>query len=231
MLGVATGSSPVGVYDELGRRVAAGELSLAAARAFMLDEYVGLPADHPEAYRNVIQRDFADKVDISPDAVTGPDGRADDLRAACAAYEHEIDGRGRHRSADPGHRHRRARGLQRARLLARLPHADQDPDSPDPGGQRALLRRRARRRAPALPHQGIGTILRARHLLLVATGRHKAEAVHHLVEGPVSAMWPGSALQLHPHVSVVLDTPAASRLQLAGYFKETYAAKPAWQGL
>ena len=67
--------------------------------------------------------------------------------------------------------------------------------------------------------------------MLVATGRAKAQAIHHLVEGPVTAMWPASALQLHPHVTVVLDPAAASRLQLAGYFKETYAAKPAWQGL
>lgn len=231
VLGVATGSSPVGVYDELGRRVAAGELSLAAARAFMLDEYVGLPADHPEAYRNVIQRDFADKVDISPGAIAGPDGRADDLPAACAAYEHEIDGAG---------------GID---LQVLGIGTDGHVAFNEPGSSLA-----SRTRIKTLTHQtradnarffdgvldevpqhcltqGIGTILRARHLLLVATGRHKAEAVHHLVEGPVSAMWPGSALQLHPHVTVVLDEAAASRLQLAGYFKETYAAKPDWQGL
>ena len=79
--------------------------------------------------------------------------------------------------------------------------------------------------------QGIGTILEARHLLLVANGRHKAEAVHQLVEGPVSAMWPATALQLHQHVTVVLDEPAASRLQLASYYNETYATKPPWQGI
>ena len=72
MLGVATGSSPIGVYDELGRRFVAGELSLARARAFMLDEYVGLPADHPQRYRRSSQRDFVDKVDIDPEAVAGP---------------------------------------------------------------------------------------------------------------------------------------------------------------
>ena len=65
--------------------------------------------------------------------------------------------------------------------------------------------------------------------VLVATGKHKAEAVHHLVEGAVSAMWPGSVLQLHPHVTVVLDDDAACRLQLAPYFRETYEAKPDWQ--
>jgi glucosamine-6-phosphate deaminase len=78
--------------------------------------------------------------------------------------------------------------------------------------------------------QGIGTILQARHIVLVASGRGKAEAIHQLVEGPISAMWPASALQLHPHVTVLLDTAAASRLQLASYYIETYQGKPDWQG-
>ncbi len=79
--------------------------------------------------------------------------------------------------------------------------------------------------------QGIGTIMAARQLVLVATGRHKAEAVHQLVEGPISAMWPATILQMHPHATVVVDEAAASRLALASYYKETYAAKPEWQGL
>ncbi|HWB36519.1 MAG TPA: glucosamine-6-phosphate deaminase, partial [Rugosimonospora sp.] len=86
-----------------------------------------------------------------------------------------------------------------------------------------------------VPHhcltQGLGTIMSARHLVLLATGRHKAEAVHQLVEGPVSAMWPGTVMQHHPHATVLVDDAAASRLQLADYFRETYADKPAWQGL
>ena len=78
--------------------------------------------------------------------------------------------------------------------------------------------------------QGIGTILEARHLVLLATGSAKAEAVHNLVEGAVSAMWPATALQLHPHATVILDTAAASRLQLKDYYREAYAVKPPWQG-
>jgi glucosamine-6-phosphate deaminase len=79
--------------------------------------------------------------------------------------------------------------------------------------------------------QGLGTIMEARHIVLVATGRAKAEAVHHLVEGPVSAMWPATVLQHHPHVTVLLDEAAAQRLQLADYYRETYASKPGWQGI
>ena len=71
----------------------------------------------------------------------------------------------------------------------------------------------------------------ALHVVLIATGRGKAEAVHQLVEGPVSAMWPATILQHHPHVTVLLDTGAASRLQLADHFREAHAGKPAWQGL
>ena len=79
--------------------------------------------------------------------------------------------------------------------------------------------------------QGLGTISAAGHLVLLATGRHKAEAVHQLVEGPVSALWPATIMQFHPHATVLVDEAAASRLQLAGYYRHAYAAKPDWQGL
>lgn len=231
VLGLATGSSPVAIYDELARRVSSGRTSLAQARAFMLDEYVGLDEDHPQCYRNVIQRDFVAKVDINPEAVSGPDGSAQDLAAACAEYETAI--------ADAGGVDLQILGIGTDGHIA----------FNEPGSSLASRTRiktlTSQTRADnarffeddvkAVPQhcltQGIGTILDARHLLLVASGRHKAEAVHQLVEGPVSAMWPATALQLHQHVTVVLDQPAASRLQLASYFKETYAAKPSWQGL
>ncbi len=73
--------------------------------------------------------------------------------------------------------------------------------------------------------------MEARHVLLLACGRAKAEAVRHLVEGRVSAMWPATILQHHPHTTVLLDEAAASHLQLAAYYRQVYDAKPAWQGL
>jgi len=79
--------------------------------------------------------------------------------------------------------------------------------------------------------QGLGTILRARHLILVASGGSKAEAIAHAVERPVSVSCPASVLQHHPHVTVLLDDAAASGLQRADYYREVYAAKPSWQGL
>ena len=79
--------------------------------------------------------------------------------------------------------------------------------------------------------QGLGTIRDARHLVLLAHGEQKARAVAELVEGPVSARWPATVLQLHPHVSVLVDEAAASRLELVDHYREAWDAKPAWQTL
>jgi glucosamine-6-phosphate deaminase len=229
VLGLATGSSPLNIYAELGRRVAQGSVSFARARAFLLDEYVGLPADHPQRYRNVIRRDFVDKVDIDPAQVFGPDGLAEDLTGACAAYEQALAEAG---GVDlqilgigtDGHIGFNEPGsslASRTRIKTLTSQTRRDNarffDDLEDVPQHCLT-------------QGIGTILSARHAVLVASGRGKAEAVHQLVEGPVSALWPATALQLHPHVTVLLDGAAASRLQLASYYEETYRSKPSWQG-
>ena len=79
--------------------------------------------------------------------------------------------------------------------------------------------------------QGIATILEARHVVLIASGAAKAEAVRQLAEGPVSASWPATALQLHRHATVLVDPEAASRLDRRDQYVETYEAKPSWQGL
>ena len=230
VLGVATGSSPLIIYEELGRRVAQGSFSLSKARAFMLDEYVGLPADHPQRYRNVIRAQFIDKVDIDPAQVFGPDGLAEDLASACEAYERAI--------ADAG-----GIDLQIVGIGTDGHIAFNEPGSSFASRTRIMTLTSQTRRdnarffggdVEAVPQhcltQGVGTILEARHVVLVASGRGKAEAVHQLVEGPVSATWPATALQLHPHVTVFLDAAAASLLQLASYYIETYEGKPSRQG-
>src|ERR1700759_588340 len=90
VLGLATGSSPLAIYDELAARCHAGLVSFRQARGFTLDEYVGLPADHPQRYRNVIDTAFVSRVDFAPGAVQGPDGLAADIPRACATYENAI---------------------------------------------------------------------------------------------------------------------------------------------
>lgn len=230
VLGLATGSSPLKVYDELVRRHEEG-LSFARARAFMLDEYVGLPAEHPERYRNVIEKEIASRVDFEPGAVQGPDGLADDLVAACAAYEAAI--------ADAGGVDLQILGIGTDGHIA-----FNEPGSSLASRTRIKTLTRQTREDNArffggsvddVPRhcltQGLATIMSARHLVLLATGKAKAEAVHQLVEGPVSAMWPGSVMQLHPHATVLVDDAAASRLQLADYYRETFEDKPEWQGL
>lgn len=230
VLGVATGSSPLPVYRDLAARVRAGALSLAGCRAFLLDEYVGLPPDDPCSYRAFVARELEAHVDLPPGAVQGPDGTADDLPAACAAYEAAI--------VDAGGVDLQLLGIG----------TDGHIGFNEPGSSLAsrtrikTLTERTRRdnarffgSPDEVPHhvvtQGVGTILEARHLVLLAFGGGKARAVARAVEGPVTAMCPASALQLHPHATVVVDGGAAAHLALASYYRETWAAKPPWQGL
>jgi glucosamine-6-phosphate deaminase len=231
VLGLATGSSPLTIYDHLAARCDAGQVSFKDAKGFTLDEYVGLPADHPECYRNVIDTTFVSRVDFAPGAVRGPDGLATDIPAFCAEYEEAI----------------RAAGGVDLQILGI--GTDGHIGFNEPGSSLA-----SRTRIKTLTHQtrvdnarffggdidavpthcltqGLGTIMDARHVVLVATGKAKAEAVHHLVEGAVSAMWPATILQHHPHVTVLIDDAAARRLQLADYYRETYVSKPDWQGI
>ncbi|MFD2796737.1 glucosamine-6-phosphate deaminase [Promicromonospora vindobonensis] len=231
VLGLATGSSPLAVYDELARRHAEEGLSFARARAFMLDEYVGLPAAHPERYRTVIEKEFAARVDIAPGAVQGPDGLAADLPAACAAYEAAITDAG---GVDlqllgigtDGHIAFNEPGssLASRTRIKTLTKQTREDNARFFGGSVEDVPRHCLT-------QGLATVMSARHLVLLASGRAKAEAVHQLVEGPISAMWPATIMQMHPHATVLVDDAAASRLQLADYYRQTYAGKPDWQGL
>jgi glucosamine-6-phosphate deaminase len=232
VLGVATGSSPEAVYADLARRHASGELSLAKARAFLLDEYVGLPLGHPQAYRTIIAEELEAHVDFGHNAVAGPDvhvdGRA--VLQGCLDYEAAIRWAG---GVDlqllgigtDGHIGFNEPGsslASRTRLKTLTDQTRRDNarffSSPDEVPRHVVT-------------QGIGTILDARHLVMLAFGPGKAGAIAAAIEGPVSAMVPASALQLHPHVTVVVDDGAASQLRLADYYRETWAHKPPWQGI
>jgi glucosamine-6-phosphate deaminase len=229
VLGLATGSSPLPVYDELAARHQQG-LDFSKASGFALDEYVGLPAGHPESYREVIRREFTNRVNIAPENVHGPDGAADDIPGACHAYEHAIA----------------AAGGVDLQLLG--VGTDGHIGFNEPGSSfasrtriKSLIEQTRRDNArffnslADVPHhvltQGLGTIMAARHVILLATGAQKAKAVRDFVEGPVAAICPASILQFHPHATILLDEAAASALKLADFYRHTYENKPGWQGL
>jgi glucosamine-6-phosphate deaminase len=230
VLGLATGSTPLPMYRELLRRhEAAVDPSYAAVTCFNLDEYVGLPAGHKQSYRAVIARELTDGLGISPDRVNGPDPSPDGLPTAGERYEAlivtaggidvqllGIGSDGHLAFNEPGSS---LVGRTRIKTLTAQTRKDNARffGSPDEVPAHVLT-------------QGLGTILQARHLMLIATGESKADAAAAAVEGPVSASCPASVLQLHPHVTVLLDPAAASRLDRLAYYREVYSAKPAWQG-
>ena len=229
VLGLATGSSPLGIYDELVRRHREGRVTFSRARAFLLDEYVGLPDEHPQRYRHVIEAELTSHVDLDPARVHGPDGNAADLPAACRAYEEAIAAAG---GVDlqilgigsDGHIAFNEPGssLASRTRIKTLTHQTRLDNARFFGGDVEQVPRHC-------VTQGLGTIMEARHVVLMATGEGKAEAVAQLVEGPVSAAWPATVLQHHPHVTVLVDEAAASRLRLADYYREVHAGKPSWQ--
>jgi glucosamine-6-phosphate deaminase len=230
VLGLATGSSPLATYDELIERHGAGRISFATARGFLLDEYIGLPEGHPQSYRSFIERYFTGVVDFAPSAVQSPDGAATDIPAMCVAYEAAIRAAGGvdlqligiGGDGHVGFNEPISSFASRTRVKTLTAETRADNArffaSPDDVPRHVVT-------------QGIGTILDARHVVLIATGASKAAPIRHAVEGPLAAICPASALQLHPHASVVIDDAAAGELSLSDYYRATWLGKPAWQGL
>jgi glucosamine-6-phosphate deaminase len=230
VVGLATGSSPLPVYRELINRHRREEISFAECSMVLLDEYVGLAPDHPESYRTFIRRELIDHVDLPDERLHGPATEKPDLAAVCEHYDQLL--------ADLGGVDLQLLGIG----------SDGHIGFNEPGSSLAsrtrmkTLTSRTREdnarffeSIDEVPRhvvtQGLGTILDARHAVLVASGEAKAAPIAAMVEGPVAARCPASVLQFHPHATVVIDEAAASGLELAGYYRETYASKPAWQGL
>lgn len=228
-LGVATGSTPLPVYVALAQRAAAG-VDFTRASAFALDEYVGLPPDHPESYRSVIDREVTRPLGLDPERVRVPDGSAAGIETAGERYEQAMIAAGGVDTqllgiGTTGHLGFNEPGssfasLTRVKTLTEQTRQDNARffDSLDQVPMHCVT-------------QGLGTILRARHLVLLAFGEGKAQAIAAAVEGPVSASMPGSAIQLHPHVTVVLDEAAAGSLQHRDYYRWSQENKPGWQGI
>lgn len=228
VLGLSTGSSPLATYNHLAALVQAGTLDLTHAWGFALDEYVGLPQGHPESYARVIDRTVTQPLHMDPQRVFTPDGFADNLQQAAADYERHIH--------DAGGVDVQVLGIGTDGHIG-----FNEPSSSLASRTRMKTLTDATRRDNArffdtldqVPRhcltQGLGTIMDHREIVLVAQGAKKADAVAGLVEGPVTASCPASVLQFHPRVTVVIDEDAASRLQHADYYRETYHHKPDWQ--
>ncbi|MFV0302587.1 MAG: glucosamine-6-phosphate deaminase [Paracoccus sp. (in: a-proteobacteria)] len=221
VLGLATGGTMEAVYARLIAAHRAGEVSFAGARSFNLDEYVGLPPDHPMSYWSYMREHLFDHVDMPPGAAMLPRGDAADPEAEAAAYETAIAAAG-------------DIGLQLLGLGANGHIGFNEPTSSLASLTRIKTLTRQTRAANArffddpaeVPRlaitMGIGTILRAGEVLLLATGAGKAEAAATMIEGPLSAACPASALQMHRKATVVLDRAAAGRLTLRDYYDEVH---------
>lgn len=222
VLGLATGSSPLGLYRELGRAVAEGRADFSRAHGFALDEYVGLPPGHPEGYREVLLREVCGVIGLAPDRLSVPDGSGGDvpaLMAAARAYEQRIRDLG---GVD----------VQVLGIGANGHLGFNEPGSALSSRTRVKRLSERTRRDNArffqglddVPThcvtQGLGTILSARRLVLVATGDAKADAVAAALEGPLTASVPASVLQWHADTVVCLDEAAAAGLRNRQYYDD-----------
>ncbi len=228
-LGVATGSTPIPVYRALADQSDDG-IDFSQSSAFALDEYVGLSPDHPESYRAVVDREVTKPLGLDPSRVNVPDGSRATIETAGERYEQLLIASG---GVDvqllgvgtDGHIAFNEPGssfasLTRVKTLTEQTRRDNARffDSPEDVPLHSVT-------------QGLGTILRARHLVMLAFGAVKADAVAAALEGPLSASMPASAIQLHPHVTVVVDEPASAALVHLDYYRMAQANKPDWQGL
>ncbi|MDO5512492.1 glucosamine-6-phosphate deaminase [Corynebacterium sp.] len=217
-LGLATGSTPLGTYQELINRHQAGEVSFAGCTAFLLDEYVGLAPGHEQSYHHTIRHEFTSHIDIDDSRVHSPDGTAADPWAAAAEYEQAI--------IDHGGVDIQLLGIgTNGHIAFNEPGAAlQGPTHVDTLQPQTIAdNSRFFDRPEDVPihvlTQGVGTIQRAGHLLLLATGEGKADAVAALAEGPVTTMCPASVLQLHPRATVIVDEAAAAGLRNGDYHR------------
>lgn len=227
VLGLATGATPRGLYSRLAEMYARGEISFRQVTTFNLDEYHGLAPDHPQSYRSYMNRHLFDLVDIDREKTFLPDGLAADFRQQCAAYEARIaaaggldlqvlgiGGDGHIGFNEPG-----------SSLGSRTRLVVLDQQTVTDNARFFDAAARVPRYALTM---GVGTILEARQLVMLASGANKAAVVARALEGPLTSQVTASALQLHPEVTVFLDEAAAGALARGEQYR---ASEAAWQQL
>ncbi|CAM4360210.1 glucosamine-6-phosphate deaminase [Paenibacillus tarimensis] len=209
-LGFATGSTPIGIYEQLVSLYSQGRVSFAKALSFNLDEYVGLSGSHPQSYRQYMLQHLFRHTDFNPRNIYIPDGMAADLEAECQRYdslleEHPIDlqllgiGHNGHIGFnEPGHA-----------LTARTHLVTLEPETRAANARFFHSEDEVPRQAITM---GMGSILKARSILLVVTGADKAAVVSEALAGSISTACPASLLQTHADVTVLLDRDAGREL-------------------
>jgi glucosamine-6-phosphate deaminase len=224
VVGLATGSTPLLLYREFVQM----NLDWSSVTTFNLDEYVGLPGDHPASYHKFMWENLFGQVNVAKSNVHIPDGLAKDIPDSCRRYEEAIQLAG-------------GIDLQVLGIGTEGHIGFNEPGSSLASRTRIktlTMQTRADNAqffgsAKHVPHHvitmGVGTIMEARQILLLAFGKNKARAVAQAVEGPVTAMCPASVLQMHRSVRIVLDKPAAGQLTKADYYRWVYDNKPDWQ--
>ena len=212
VLGLATGGTPVGAYQQLVEWYNKGDLDFSGVTTVNLDEYCGLPKDHPESYWSFMHRHLFDHVNINPARINLPDGTNPDADAACAQYNqiiHSVGGidlqllglgpNGHIGFNEPGE------AFELETHCIDLAPTTIEANKRFFDGNEALVPKQAYT-------MGIKTIMQARKVLVVANGKAKAQAVKDAVTGPVTPACPGSILQLHPDCILVADEEALSLL-------------------
>lgn len=228
VLGLATGSTPLGTYAELVRMHREEALDFSRVTTFNLDEYVGLAADHPQSYRAFMREHLFRHINVPPERIHIPNGLAADVPAECAAYEEAI---------------RAAGGIDLQILgIGSDGHIGFNEPTSSLASRTRIKTLTARTRsdnarffgsAEAVPFHvitmGVGSIMDARQVLLLAFGEGKARALADAVEGPITAMNPASILQMHPVAKSLIDEGAARELRRTEYYQWVYSNKPEWQ--
>lgn len=225
VLGMATGSTPLGLYQELVRMHREEGLDFAQVTTFNLDEYVGVRPSHPQSYHYFMHENFFKHVNIAPTNIYIPSGTTSNYRSFCDWYERRITecggidvqilgigSDGHIAFNEPGSS---LSSRTRLKTLAK----------PTIDDNARFFERREDVPIYAIT-MGVGTILEARKLLLLASGKNKATACAAMVEGPVTSMTTASALQLHPDAKVFLDEDAAGQLKMRDYYDWVMTKKP-----
>lgn len=217
VLGLPTGSTPLGTYKALIRYCQEGAVSFADVITFNMDEYVGIPREHPESYHSFMWNNFFKHIDILPENVNILNGNAEDLVKECADYEARIVEAGgidlfMGGVGEDGHIafNEPFSSLNSRTRVKTLTQDTIQVNSRFFGGDVNLVPKTALT-------VGVGTVLAAKKVLILATGPKKARAVRHGVEGSYNHQWTISALQVHPNGILICDEPAAGELRVATY--------------